>query len=135
MPILISAQSLVFLSIVHHCFETTSCLSSYHYQDETEHTADISALKRSVPREQGSRFRHSRPKGSAAPASRLHTAMSEMVGSEGSEGNSGWWQGGGLCSSVVSRLTLALHAAVTPHATVALLRIHTWCQSCGELGR
>lgn len=53
---------------------------------ETEHTADISALKRSVPREQGSRIRHSRPKDSAAPASRLHTAMSEVVGSERSEG-------------------------------------------------
>lgn len=49
-----------------------------------DHTADTSALERSVPREQGSRIRHSRPENSAAPASRLQ----EVVGSERGEGTS-----------------------------------------------
>lgn len=66
----------------------TIMLSDYHYQGE-RHTADTSALKRSVPREQGSCIRHSRPESSAAPASRLQTAMAEVVGPERGEGNSG----------------------------------------------
>lgn len=79
------------------------------------YTADTSALKRSVPREQGSRIRHSRPENSAAPASRMHTAMSEVVGPERGEG----------VVLAHRMLPWKAHAAVVALATLPACSCHT----------
>lgn len=80
-----------------------------------DYTADTSALKRSVPREQGSRIRHSRPENSAAPASRMHTAMSEVVGPERGEG----------VVLAHRMLPWKAHAAVVALATLPACSCHT----------
>lgn len=125
------------------------CLNILTATRTRDRTADVSALKRSVPREQGSRIRHSRPEDSAAPACRLHTAMSEVVGSERSEGgDSGWcwWWPKRRCihpwhprcsSALVAQgpIPFALHAAVTPHARwpscATSWAMDGWLADCG----
>lgn len=92
------------------------CLNTIAAIRTRDRTADVSALKRSVPREQGSRIRHSRPEDSAARACRLHTAMSEVVGSERSEG-------GGLTQLRVVVAVVAqarLHPSLAPRCSSVL---------------